>query len=464
MGQVYLARSTGLGGFERQVVLKTLDPDPEASEDEQLIKMFLDEARLLGALHHQYIAPVYEVGRDERGRYFLVMDYVRGESAEAVYNAAKEAGGPATAAFALTVVSSVASALEYAHALRAPDGTQLEIVHRDVSLSNIMIGHDGAVKLIDFGIAKFAKRTTHTQIGSLKGKLAYLSPEQITSKPVDRRADIFALGIVLYELATLSRAFEADSELLTLEKITKGDLALPSQLVPDFPRELERIIMKALALDPDLRYQDAGAMGRDLVTYAAREGILVGHGAIVAEMKRLFDAAPGGRRRFARASSEVDTGKHAKQDSDPNDMTPVEPIELDDTTGRKPAEVEDQPTIPLEVIVPAVETVTITVPPEELVPPQASMAFAGPSPAPLVIRISTPHPIPPPFPAPQARAPSPAPLARPPRASSPVLVQPQPVTVTAQLPRHHRPVGPHWWWPLVLFAAVVVVATLVALL
>src|SRR5690242_21387501 len=121
MGQVYLARATGLGGFERQVVVKTLDPDPD--ETEELVEMFLDEARLLGALHHQYIAPVYEVGCDERGRYFLVMDYVRGESAEAAYKAAKEAGGPAPAAFALTVVSSVASALEYAHALRAPDGT-----------------------------------------------------------------------------------------------------------------------------------------------------------------------------------------------------------------------------------------------------------------------------------------------------------------------------------------------------
>src|SRR2546427_6962103 len=125
MGQVYLARATGLGGFERQVVVKTLETDPDDTKD--LVDMFLDEARLLGALHHQYIAQVYEVGRDDRGRYYLVMDYVRGETAEAAWKAAGEALSPALSplAFALTVVSAVASALDYAHALRAPDGSPL---------------------------------------------------------------------------------------------------------------------------------------------------------------------------------------------------------------------------------------------------------------------------------------------------------------------------------------------------
>src|SRR2546427_3591759 len=130
MGQVYLARATGLGGFERQVVVKTLETDPDDTKD--LVDMFLDEARLLGALHHQYIAQVYEVGCDDRGRYYLVMDYVRGETAEAAWKVAREALGGASLGFALTVVSAVASALDYAHALRAADGSQLEIVHRDV--------------------------------------------------------------------------------------------------------------------------------------------------------------------------------------------------------------------------------------------------------------------------------------------------------------------------------------------
>src|SRR5262249_24163434 len=154
--EVYLARATGLGGFERQVVVKTLEVD-----DESFVTMFLDEARVVGSLHHQYIAPVYEVGKDEDGRYFLVMDYIRGESAEAVWQACTEEAGVAPLPFALTVVTAVASALDYAHALCAPDGTQLEIVHRDVSLSNVMIGYDGGVKLIDFGIAKYAQRASN---------------------------------------------------------------------------------------------------------------------------------------------------------------------------------------------------------------------------------------------------------------------------------------------------------------
>jgi serine/threonine-protein kinase len=435
MGQVYLARATGLGGFERQVVVKTLDP--ETIDDDSFVNMFLDEARLLGALHHQYIAPVYEVGRDDRGRYFLVMEYVRGETAETAWKAAIRIGPPAPLPFALTVVAAVASALDYAHSLSARDGTPLDIVHRDVSLSNIMIGLDGGVKLIDFGIAKYARRTTKTQIGSLKGKLAYLSPEQVLSKPVDHRADIFALGIVLYELTTLVRAFDGESELIMLEKITKGEVPLPSQIVPDYPRELERIVMKALAVDPDLRYQDAGTMGRELEAFAARESLLIGHGAIVETMKRLFEpAAPGGRRRFARASSEVDTGRHEKSDPD-LDITPIEgvPIDLDDTTRPRSADSESVPTL----LAPTGRSAEQTIPIVTLTgPPPAP-------PAPLIIRIGTPPPM---------RAPSPPPS--------------HVATVTAQVPRKPRPRFPNapsvrWWWPFAFLAVVMIVALIVAI-
>ena len=142
MGQVYLARATGLGGFERQVVVKTLDLSI-TDDDDAFVTMFLDEARLVGALHHQYIAPVYEVGCDEEGRYYIVMDYVQGETAEAVYRAGTDGSLPIPLAFSLTVGSCVASALAYAHNLRSADGTPLDIVHRDISLSNVMIGYDG---------------------------------------------------------------------------------------------------------------------------------------------------------------------------------------------------------------------------------------------------------------------------------------------------------------------------------
>lgn len=307
MGQVYLARATGLGGFERQVVVKTLDLNV-TDDDEAFVTMFLDEARLVGALHHQYIAPVYEVGCDESGRYYLVMDYVHGETAEAVFRATNERAESVPLAFSLTVVSCIASALDYAHSLCSADGTPLDIVHRDVSLSNVMIGYDGGVKLIDFGIAKAANRATKTQVGTLKGKIGYLAPEQILRKNVDHRADIFALGIVLYELTTSTRAFRETSDLITLERITNGEIKPPSHFIPGYPPELEAIVMKALETQPGRRFQDAGTMGRALEALASRRGIALGHAPIVGVMNRLFGDRPG-RRRLARSSNEVQTDR-----------------------------------------------------------------------------------------------------------------------------------------------------------
>ncbi len=287
MGQVYLGRATGLGGFERHVVIKTLDL--ELADDDPFVTMFLDEARLVGALHHQYIAPVYEVGRDEAGRYFLVMEYVHGETAHAVFERSAERQDSVPLGFALTVGSAVASALHYAHSARGSTGAPLAIVHRDVTLSNLMLGYDGGVKLIDFGIAKAANRATTTQVGALKGKVAYLAPEQILGRTVDHRADIFALGVVLYELTTMRRAFRAGSDFMTMERITTGRITPPSQVVRDYPRGLELIVMKALATDPAARFQDAATLGRELDAFGHRNSLVLGHPAIAQVMEQLFE-------------------------------------------------------------------------------------------------------------------------------------------------------------------------------
>ena len=324
MGQVYLARATGLGGFERQVVVKTLDLSI-TDDDDAFVTMFLDEARLVGALHHQYIAPVYEVGCDEEGRYYLVMDYVLGETAEALFRVSSERQQPLPLGFSLTVASCVASALDYAHSMCAADGTPLDIVHRDVSLSNVMCGHDGAVKLIDFGIAKAANRATKTVAGTLKGKIGYLAPEQILRGNVDHRADIFALGIVLYELTTGTRAFREISDLITLERITQGEIKRPSEVLPGYPAELERIVMKALEVNADKRYQSAGALGRALEAYAAATAIPLGHAAIAPVMGRLF-ADRRGRRRMARGSNEVTTDPSIAQTIE-DEKTPITDVE-----------------------------------------------------------------------------------------------------------------------------------------
>lgn len=333
MGQVYLARSTGLGGFERQVVVKTLDLSI-TDDDDAFVTMFLDEARLVGALHHQYIAPVYEVGCDDEGRYYLVMDYVHGETTEAVYRTSKDRGVPISLSFALTVVSCVASALDYAHNLCAADGTPLDIVHRDISLSNVMVGYDGAVKLIDFGIAKAANRATKTQVGTLKGKIGYLAPEQVLRRNVDHRADIFALGIVLYELTTATRAFRESSDLVTLERITEGQVKPPSEVVKDYPPELERIVLQALQVDPEQRFQDAATMGRELEALAARLRLPLGHAAVVDVMTSLFGDQRRSRRRIARGSHDVKTDPRLAAVEQDDEKTPVIDVAIIDEPAR----------------------------------------------------------------------------------------------------------------------------------
>jgi len=356
MGEGSLAGTTGLGGFEGKVVVKTLDTSV-TDDDEAFVTMFLDEARLLGSLHHQYIAPVYEVGCDDEGRYFLVMDYVHGESVETIFHVASQERHVALPlAFSLTVGSCVASALEYAHTLCDADGTPLDIVHRDVSLSNVMCGHDGGVKLIDFGIAKAANRATRTQVGAVKGKMGYFAPEQIHRREVDHRADVFALGIVLYELTTGQRAFLDNSDLITLERITAGDIAPPSEVVRGYPKELERIVMKAMRVDPARRYQCAGATGSDLEAYAAAAGIPLGHAAVAGVMELLFPERRG-RRRIARGTPEV------KTDPDKTPITALAPTpalrppvaellvhNLNPDTERLPFAIRPHAAIPEEIL------------------------------------------------------------------------------------------------------------------
>jgi serine/threonine protein kinase len=295
MGRVYLGRATGIGGFERKVVIKTLEV-PTTAESDPAIAMFLDEARVLGLLHHQHIAGVYEVGKDDEGRHFMVLDYLEGFSAHDVWERAVEFGAALPLDFTLTVVSAVANGLHYAHTRKSTDGTPLGIVHRDVTPSNVMIGYDGAVKIIDFGIAMATHRTTKTQTGFVKGKVGYLSPEQVSGRDVDARTDVFALGILLYELSTQHRAFRDSSDLATMQRIKAGKLVRPSQLVRDYPVELEAIVMKALQVDPIDRFADADALRRAVEALGHRLRLVLGDAAIIEVMAQLFEPyTPGAK-------------------------------------------------------------------------------------------------------------------------------------------------------------------------
>jgi serine/threonine protein kinase len=266
MARIYIARSTGIGSFERHVVLKMILP--ERAHDETSVQMFLDEARLAASLNHQNVAQVFEVGK-EAGIHFLAMEYVHGQDLRALLAKAGSTGTRVPLELALTVVAGAAAGLEHAHERRTSDGTPMGIVHRDVSPSNIMIGYDGSVKLLDFGIAKAAMRSIETQSGIIKGKFAYMAPEQCRGRDVDRRSDVFSLGIILYEVTTQHRCFRADSDFDTMHRIVTGDIVRPSRLVQGYPQALEAVVMKALAVDANQRYQSAGLLLEALESFAA---------------------------------------------------------------------------------------------------------------------------------------------------------------------------------------------------
>ncbi|MCA9677121.1 MAG: serine/threonine protein kinase, partial [Myxococcales bacterium] len=286
MAQVFLAKLHGIGGFERHVVLKTVRP--ERVDDESYVAMFLDEARLVSRLNHQHIAQVHDVGVADDGTYFLAMEYLHGETLRAVLERARDRAYCLPLDFALTVVCAAAAGLHHAHERRGAEGQPLQIVHRDVSPSNVIVGYDGSIKLIDFGIAKADERSTRTQTGFVKGKAGYMAPEQALGYPVDRRSDIFALGIVLYELTTQVRAFKGASEYESVQKIVRGELMAPSVAAPGYPPELEHVVMTALERDPDDRFGDADAMRRAIELTADHLGVMLGDLAVTRVLTELF--------------------------------------------------------------------------------------------------------------------------------------------------------------------------------
>lgn len=261
MAEIHLALTRGIEGFEKLIIVKRILPTLVTDAD--FVRMFLDEARVAATLHHPNIVQVYDIGRDEQSHFFT-MEFVYGADLSLVLRRAADARTPPPLDQALSIILALCGALHYAHGKEGMDGKSLGLVHRDVSPQNVLISFDGVIKLTDFGIAKAAARAGATQTGALKGKLAYMSPEQVRAKPLDRRSDIFALSILLWELTTFRRLFRAASAFDTLEMITSTDAPPPSQFRPDYPPELEAIVMKGLQRDPGLRYQTAEQMQLDL--------------------------------------------------------------------------------------------------------------------------------------------------------------------------------------------------------
>ncbi len=292
MAEIWLAKMRGIEGFERQVVVKSMLP--HLAEEDQYVRMFLEEARLGATLHHQNIAQVFDIGGSAERGYFFAMEYLDGVDLRALVQHGR---GPLPLEHALWVAMGVAAGLHYAHERVDATGKAMGIIHRDVSLSNVFVTRDGAVKLLDFGIAKAASRVAQTRPGSIRGKLSYMSPEQCQGEELDRRTDLFSLGIVMYELTLGEPLFSGKNDAIVLDKVLNQRIVPPSERSHGFPSELDRIIMRALERDVGRRYQTANQLLEDLQRFCQDHRLIPTAGAMASHVQRFLGVAP--RRRVS---------------------------------------------------------------------------------------------------------------------------------------------------------------------
>ncbi len=333
MAEVHLSRARGFEGFEKLLVLKRILPHLAA--DAHFRQMFLSEARLAALLQHPNIVQVYDLGKDD-AEFFFTMEFVYGENIYAISRAARKRREQVPIEHVVSIIIGAAAGLHYAHERVGMDGQPLGIVHRDVSPTNLMVTYDGCPKVADFGIAKVTNRTDVTQAGIRKGKVPYMSPEQCKAARVDRRSDVFALGICLYELSTGERLFDGDNEFGVMNRIVTGDVPLPSTRRSGFPKALERIIMKALCVDIDRRYPTCLHMQHDLEAFLRDARLDGSSSALAAWMHRVFKPQPfpwgalqgdgvtgGGSARPTIAGSGAGLGSRPGDIISRPDMTPV---------------------------------------------------------------------------------------------------------------------------------------------
>jgi serine/threonine-protein kinase len=267
MSRVFLASTRGPGGFKKLVVIKQLLP--ELAEDPEFLTMFLEEARLSARLHHRNVVQINEVGFDGTHHY-MAMEYLEGQSLETISRRATRTGEPVPQNLHLRMISEACNGLHYAHELTDLDGKLVNLVHRDVSPHNVFVTYNGEVKLLDFGIAKAADSSQQTRTGVLKGKCSYMAPEQFGGRAVDRRADIFAVGVMLWQVVTGQKLWKGLTDIEIFQHLATGDIPSPLTVKPDAPPELVEICMRALAMDPDARFPTAAALQDAIEAYLAK--------------------------------------------------------------------------------------------------------------------------------------------------------------------------------------------------
>lgn len=262
MATVHFGRIQGAGGFTRPVAIKRLHA--QFARDPEFVSMFLDEARLASRIFHPNVVATLDVVQTDDQELFLVMEYVRGASLSKLIRSASAAGQRIPPRIAAAIVSGLLHGLHAAHEAKADGGQPLAIVHRDVSPQNVLVGTDGVARVLDFGVAKAADRMQSTRDGQLKGKIAYMSPEQVRADPVDRRTDVYASGVVLWEALTGDRLFKADNQVGAITKVLEGKVPRASEVAPGVPPEFDRVVAKALAKEAADRYATAREMAAEV--------------------------------------------------------------------------------------------------------------------------------------------------------------------------------------------------------
>ena len=273
MATVYLARLTGVGGFQRFVAMKRLHP--HLASEKEFVEMFLDEARIAARIHHPNVVPILEVGASAVG-YYLVMEYIEGDTLARLLARAATRGKRLPIGIALRVALDMLAGLHAAHELRDDTGEAVHLVHRDVSPQNVLVGVDGIARITDFGVARAASRLTATRVGQLKGKIAYMAPEQAAGEEsIDRRADVFAAGIVVWEELAAKRLFKAENEAATLSRVMTEPVPALTTIVPGLSTALSNVVARALERNPEHRFSscaqfadalEAAATGKESIS------------------------------------------------------------------------------------------------------------------------------------------------------------------------------------------------------
>jgi serine/threonine protein kinase len=329
MAEIYRAKSLGVEGFERIVVLKRILP--QLAEDAEFVQMFVHEAKIAVQLSHANICPIYELGKIG-ATHFIAMEYVWGRDLREILRRFKMLGQPMPPPMAAWITCKILEALDYAHRKRDAEGRPLAIIHRDISPQNILVSYEGLVKLIDFGIAKAAGRATQTQAGVIKGKLGYMSPEQIMGRPIDHRSDIFATSGVLHEALTGEKLFSGNNDIEIIDKVRQADVPPPSSLASHVPPQLDQIVLRGLARDPNDRYQTAGEMQEALMYYIASMRPPFGTSALSRWMKAEFQHEMNEERAHLEKLSSVAQPGQSVAASKPRAAAPV-PEHFEEVSG-----------------------------------------------------------------------------------------------------------------------------------